>query len=137
MRHILCEKFPCLIPGTPRPQPQQSQQTFIPPAAPPPNNQQQRQMFSQLSPRQNDPYAQAPGTPRPVDPYAQPPGTPRPGTSADDSGFHMPQQPPPEVNRQLRDLLQRQQFKKLEQVHTISIIIRCQSFEFFAVFTIL
>lgn len=93
--------------GTPRPQP--NQQPFMPPAAP---QQQRQQLFSQLSPRQPDPYAQAPGTPRPVDPYAQPPGTPRP--SAEDSGFHMPQ-PQPEVNRQLRDLLQRQQFKKLEQ----------------------
>jgi hypothetical protein len=109
--------------GTPRPMPQQQQQqvqqapqqqTFLPPAAPPPP-QAARQMFSQLSPRQADPYAQPPGTPRPVDPYAQPPGTPRPST--DDSGnYHMPGQQPPEVNRQLRDLLQRQQFKKLEQV---------------------
>ncbi|CAB3379589.1 Hypothetical predicted protein [Cloeon dipterum] len=94
-------------PGTPRPQPQQ---TFIPPAAPLP---QQRQAF--VTPRPVgplDPYSQPPGTPRPVDPYAQPPGTPRPGTD-DQSGFQM-NQTNPEMTRQLRDLLQRNQFKKLE-----------------------
>ena len=77
----------------------------------------------------SDPYAKAPSTPKlpqptfqnnrlPADPYAHQPSTPRPQ-------FQI--RPPlqalsapvraaeaPELNRQLRDLLQRQQFKKLD-----------------------
>lgn len=93
------------------------------------------------SPR-NDPFSQPPGTPRPLfnaptprssphvyapsrtpDPYSSQPPTPSPAPSYTSPRPESRQetQPPelfnqqPEVNRQLRDLLQRQQFnKKLE-----------------------
>jgi hypothetical protein len=93
--------------GTPRPQPQK--QVFVAPISPLPTQQRQPPMVRSL-----DPYAQAPGTPRPVDPYAQAPGTPRP-MSDDSSPGIQTSQASPEINRQLRDLLQRQQFKKLEE----------------------
>lgn len=88
-----------------------------------------------------DPYSQTPATPKPqiisgaqqqsnvqgfqprvpTDPYAQQPGTPRPAFATPRpslQGFGQPVRPgdaPPELNRQLRDLLQRQQFKKLDE----------------------
>ncbi|CAH0559006.1 unnamed protein product [Brassicogethes aeneus] len=72
-----------------------------------------------------DPYAQQPGTPKPgfqprmaVDPYAQQPGTPRPQFAAPRpqvQGYANASRPEPDINRQLRDLLQRQQFKKLDE----------------------
>lgn len=69
------------------------------------------------TPRPQDPYTNQPHTPRPqqVDPYSQQPATPRPRT---EGGIfsQQQQQQGPEVNRQLRDLLQRQQhMKKMEQ----------------------
>lgn len=64
--------------------------------------------------RSLDPYSQAPSTPRPADPYAQAPGTPHPMPEDSSGGVQM-SQASPEINRQLRDLLQRQQFKKLEE----------------------
>lgn len=57
----------------------------------------------------------------PPDPYAQQPGTPRPGfqqiprPALQAFGAQVRQEAPPEINRQLRDLLQRQQFKKLDE----------------------
>lgn len=64
--------------------------------------------------RPQDPYGNQPHTPRPqqVDPYVQQPATPRPRTEGEVFGQQQQQQQGPEVNRQLRDLLQRQ---KLEQ----------------------
>ena len=82
---------------------------FVAPISPLPTQQRQPPMVRSL-----DPYAQAPGTPRPVDPYAQAPGTPRPMSDDSSSGIQT-SQASPEINRQLRDLLQRQQFKKLEE----------------------
>lgn len=89
-----------------------------------------------------DPYLQSPQTPRPQftqgqqspsaqrmnyqprlstqDPYAQQPSTPRPQFTTPRTQTFIQQQRPqtpienPEVNRHLRDLLQRQQFKKLD-----------------------
>lgn len=99
--------FPSAV-GTPRPQIQK--QVFVAPISPLPTQRQPPMVQRSL-----DPYAQAPGTPRPVDPYAQPPGTPRP-MPEDSSGGIQTSQASPEINRQLRDLLQRQQqFKKLEE----------------------
>lgn len=67
--------------------------------------------------RPQDSYANQPPTPRPqqVDLYAQQPAVPRSRTEGE-TFSQQQQQQGPEVNRQLRDLLQRQQqIKKLEQ----------------------
>lgn len=69
------------------------------------------------TPRPQDPYTNQSHAPRPqqVDPYAQQPATPRPRTEGEIFSQQQQQQGP-EVNTQLRDLLQRQQhIKKLEQ----------------------
>lgn len=75
------------------------------------------------APRPQDPYANQPPTPRPQpgDLYVQPPAVSRPRTEGEMFSQQQPPQQVPEVNRQLRDLLQRQQqqqqqqLKKLEQ----------------------
>lgn len=87
----------------------------------------------------NDPFLQSPSTPKPqiiptnapsaiqafqprlsADPYAHQPPTPRPQFTTPRpalQGFPQGVRPgeAPEINRQLRDLLQRQQFKKLDE----------------------
>ncbi|PSN55751.1 hypothetical protein C0J52_04799, partial [Blattella germanica] len=102
-----------------RAQPQSQQAQQDPYAAQPPTPRPvQSDPFVQIATsRPQDPYATQPPTPRPqsVDPYAQQPATPRPRVEGEVFSQQQPQQGP-EVTRQLRDLLQRQQFtKKLEQ----------------------
>jgi len=69
--------------------------------------------------RPQDPFVNQPHTPRPqpVDPYVQQPATPRPRTEGEIFGQQQPQQGP-EVNRQLRDLLQRQKLEQDQVVQT-------------------
>ncbi|KAG5897188.1 hypothetical protein JTB14_022544 [Gonioctena quinquepunctata] len=86
--------------------------------------------FTQNSPVDgNDPYAQPPATPKPTfqprlpaDVFAHQPATPRPQFGVPRPGLQAfttpvrPDQQDLNINRQLRDLLQRQQFKKMDEL---------------------
>ncbi|XP_023312429.1 histone-lysine N-methyltransferase 2C isoform X6 [Anoplophora glabripennis] len=99
-----------------------------PPIRPPTPSQSPHDFPQPTTPDNNDPYAQAPATPKPIfqprlpaDPYAHQPATPRPQFPINRPpiqgfGSIRPEQQEVNINRQLRDLLQRQQFKKLDEL---------------------